>query len=76
MPELTFDFGYGGSSSLGRGALNYTRGGWTNISQTITLSTNATHPNGIFDIKVDGQQAIYYDQVFYPTGIKGILFST
>ncbi|SPO19937.1 uncharacterized protein UTRI_00328_B [Ustilago trichophora] len=62
--------------SLGRGALNYSRGGWTEISQTITLSTNDSHPNGIFDIKVNGSQAIYYDQVYYPTGIKGVLFST
>ncbi|GAC73511.1 zinc-binding oxidoreductase [Moesziomyces antarcticus T-34] len=60
----------------GMGALQYARGGWTNISQTITLSTNNTHPNGIFDIAVNGVRAIYFDQVYFPARIKGILFST
>ncbi|KAJ9476900.1 Alginate lyase [Pseudozyma hubeiensis] len=62
--------------SLGRGAFNYTTGGWTTISQTITLSSNKTHPNGIVDITVNDVNAIRYDQVYWPTSIKGILFST
>ncbi|GAC95629.1 alginate lyase [Pseudozyma hubeiensis SY62] len=62
--------------SLGRGSFNYTIGGWTNISQTITLSTNKSHPNGTVDITVNNVRAIYYDQVYWPASIKGILFST
>ncbi|EST09896.1 hypothetical protein PSEUBRA_000293 [Kalmanozyma brasiliensis GHG001] len=62
--------------SLGRGSFSYATGGWTNISQTITLQQGKGKRNGVFDIKVDGKQVIYYDQVYYPRGIKGILFST
>ncbi|CDW97208.1 hypothetical protein [Sporisorium scitamineum] len=62
--------------SLGRGSFNYSKAGWTDISQTVTLQTNKTHPNGVVEIAVNGSTVIYYDQVYYPTTIKGILFST
>ncbi|KAJ1030920.1 hypothetical protein NDA18_002149 [Ustilago nuda] len=62
--------------SLGRGSFNLTKGAWTNISQTITLQNNETHPNGVFHVSVNGESVIHYDQVFFPTWLKGILFST
>ncbi len=43
--------------------------------RTVTLSSKG-RMNGVFDVKVNGKQVIYYDQVYYPAKIKGILFST
>lgn len=65
------------SSSIGRGAFYFTQGGWTEISQTITLSSSYTAQDGAFSISVNGQDtSINFDKVTYSAGFKGIFFST
>ena len=62
--------------SLGRGSFEYARGGWTNVSQTVRLQSTASSSDGVVEVRVNGEVVIRYDQVYWPTGVKGILFST
>ncbi|KAH9821837.1 family 14 polysaccharide lyase [Melampsora americana] len=60
LSDCNAEYGY----SIGRGAWNFTRGGWTNVRQDIWLN-NGEENDGGFNIWIDGQLALHSDQVYY-----------
>ncbi|EGG08263.1 family 14 polysaccharide lyase [Melampsora larici-populina 98AG31] len=60
LSDCNAEYGY----SIGRGAWNFTRGGWTNVRQDIWLN-NGEENDGGFNIWINGQLALHSDQVYY-----------
>lgn len=60
LSDCNAEYGY----SIGRGAWNFTKGGWTNVRQDIWLN-NGEDNDGGFNIWIDGQLALHSDEVYY-----------
>ncbi|KAF8898261.1 hypothetical protein CPB84DRAFT_1847814 [Gymnopilus junonius] len=50
--------------SIGRGAFSWKAGAWTTVKQTVYLNTPGEQ-DGTFALDVDGERAIYREDVFY-----------
>ncbi|KAH7106758.1 hypothetical protein BKA62DRAFT_215197 [Auriculariales sp. MPI-PUGE-AT-0066] len=61
-PVSLCDTSYG--MSIGRGAFSFPRGGWTRVSQTVSLNTPGT-ADGSFTLNVNGRTALNVDGVYY-----------
>ncbi|KZT54369.1 polysaccharide lyase family 14 protein [Calocera cornea HHB12733] len=73
--------------SIGRGSFNFTRGGWTEVRQTVVLNTPGEW-DGAFELWADGKLVIQAEGVYWrnttrtttapdePVGFSGIFFST
>jgi hypothetical protein len=61
-PQTVCDQTYG--FSIARGSFSFSRGAWTNVSQTVVLNTPGVQDGG-FILEVDGRVAIDRTDVFY-----------
>ncbi|PPQ82372.1 hypothetical protein CVT25_008333 [Psilocybe cyanescens] len=66
-PASVCDAAYG--LSVGRGLFNWQAGSWTAVQQTVYLNTPGKQ-DGQFTLQVNGERAIYRDDIFYRDDIN------